>query len=122
MWVNNFQTAEIQVVLSSFFHDSNDIARGSNRGRWVGSRLNIGVQTGMRRQLKARGSVWTPTGFFLCSKHSKLKITDIGQLFVACPALQTPIQESYDHLMAPKFHSRLRQGPRNAATETKLVT
>ena len=36
--------------------------------------LNIGVQNGM----KARGPVWGPTGPFLCSQHSKLKITDIG--------------------------------------------
>ena len=32
VWVNNFQTPKIQVVLSSFFHEGNDIARGSNRG------------------------------------------------------------------------------------------
>ena len=32
VWVNNFQTPEIQAVLSSFFRDSNDIAGGSNRG------------------------------------------------------------------------------------------
>ena len=29
--------------------------------------------------------------------------------------------ESHDHLMAPKCHSRLTQGLRKAATETKLV-
>jgi len=56
------------------------------------------------RQLKARGPIWGPTGPFLCSQHSKLKIT---QPFVACPALQAPIQESHDHLMTPKCHSRL---------------
>ena len=34
VWVNNFQTPKMQAVLSSFFRDSNDIARGrpSNRG------------------------------------------------------------------------------------------
>ena len=32
VWVNNFQTPKILAVLSSFFRDSNDIARGSNRG------------------------------------------------------------------------------------------
>ena len=32
VWVNNFQTPEIQAVLSSFFRDGNDIAGGSNRG------------------------------------------------------------------------------------------
>jgi len=32
VWVNNFQTPEIQTVLSSFFHDGNDIAGGNNRG------------------------------------------------------------------------------------------
>ena len=31
-WVNNFQTPKIQAVLSSFFCESNDIARGGNRG------------------------------------------------------------------------------------------
>jgi len=30
--VNNFQTPEIQAILSSLFRDSNDIAGGSNRG------------------------------------------------------------------------------------------
>ena len=38
------------------------------------------------------------------------------------PALQAPIQESHDHLMAPKCHSRLTQSLRKAATETRLVT
>ena len=78
---------------------------------------NIGVQNGLRRQLKARGPVWGPTGPFL----SELKITDIGQPFEACPALQAPIQESHDHQMAPKCHSRFTQGLRKAATETRLV-
>jgi len=83
--------------------------------------LNIGVQNGIQRQLKARGPIWGPTGPFLLSQHSKLKITDIGQPFMACPALQTPIKESHDHLMAPKCHSRLTQGQEKAATETRLV-
>jgi len=121
--VNNFQIPKIQAVLSSFFHGGNDIACGSNRGGgWrVEDGLNIGVQNGIRRQLKARGPVWALTGPFLCSQHSKLRITDIGQSFVASPALQTPIQESHDHLMAPKLHSRFTQGLRKAATETKLM-
>ena len=84
--------------------------------------FNIGVQNGIRRQSKARGPVWGPTGPFLCSQHSKLKITDIGQPFVACPALQAPMQESHDHLMAPKHHSRLTQGLRKDATKTRLMT
>ena len=73
MWVNNFQTPEIQAVLSSFFHDGNDVAGGSNRGDGWGKKggLNIGVQNGIRRQLKARGPVWGPTGPFLSSQHSK---------------------------------------------------
>ena len=74
--------------------------------------LNIGAQNGIQRQLKARGPVWGPTGPSLCSQHSKLKITDIGQPFVACPALRAPIQESHDHLMAPKCHLTLTQGLR----------
>jgi len=84
--------------------------------------LNIGVQNGMRRQMKARGPVWGPTGPSLCSQHSKLKITEIGQPFVACLALQAPIQESHDHLMVPECHSRLTLGLRKASTETRLVT
>ena len=44
VWVNNFPTPEIQAVLSSFFHDGNDIAGGSNR---VVGGLNIGVQNGI---------------------------------------------------------------------------
>ena len=37
-------------------------------------------------------------------------------------ALQASIQESHDHLIAPKCHSRLTQGLRKAATETRFVT
>jgi len=61
VWVNNFQTPKIQAVLSSFFRDGNDIAGGSNRDGGWGEEggLNIGVQNGLRRQLKARGPVWT---------------------------------------------------------------
>ena len=68
-WVNNFQTPELQAVLSSFFRDSNDIAGGSNRGGgWgVEDGFNIGVQNVIRRQLKARGPVWDLTGPFWCS-------------------------------------------------------
>ena len=47
-------------------------------GRGGEGGLNIGVQNGIQRQLKAGGPVWGPTGPFLCSQHSKLKITDIG--------------------------------------------
>ena len=72
--------------------------------------------------MKVRGPVWGTTGPSLCSQHSKLKTTDIGQPFVACPGLQAPIQESHDHLMVPKCHSRLTQGLRKAATETRLMT
>ena len=124
VWVNNFQTPEIQAVLCSFSCDGNDIAGGSNRGGGCGVEggLNIGVQNGIRRQLKARGPVWGPTGPPLCSQHSKLKITDIGQPFMACSVLQAPMQESHDHLMAPKCHSSLTQGLRKAAIETRLGT
>jgi len=72
--------------------------------------LNVGVKNGIQRQFKARGPVWGPTGPSLYSQHSKLKITDNGQPFMACPALQVPIQESHDHLMVPKCNSRLTQG------------
>ena len=101
----------------------NDIAGGNNRGGgWgEGGGLTIGVQNGIRRQLKASGPVWGSNGPFLCSQHSKLEITDIGHPFVAFPALQAPIQESHYHLMAPKCHLRLTQGVRKAATETRLV-
>jgi len=94
--VNNFQTPKIQAVLSSFFRGGNAIAGGSNRGGGWGEEggLNIGVQNQIQRQLKARGPVLCPTGPFLCSQHSKLKITDIGQPFVACPVLKAPIQEA----------------------------
>ena len=122
MWVNTFQTHEIQAGLSSFFvmimiH----IACGSNKGGgWkVGT---IKEQKWKKRQLKARHPVWGLTGPFLCSQHSKLEITEIGQPFMACPVLQAPIQESHDHLMAPKCHLRLTQGLRKAATEIRLVT
>ena len=123
VWVNNFQTPKIQAVLSSTFRDGNDIAGGSNRGGgWgVEGGLNLGVQNGIRRQLKASGPVWGPTGPLLCSQYSKLKIKDIGQPFEACPTLQAPLVESHDHPIAPMCHSRLTQGLRKAATVTKLV-
>ena len=74
--MNNFQTPKIRVVLSSFFvmvTILHAVVIGVVGG------LNIGVQNGIRRQLKVRGPVWGPTGPFLCSQHSKLKITDTGQ-------------------------------------------
>jgi len=51
VWVNNFQTPEIQAVLSSFFREGNDIASGSYRGGGWGKEggLNIGVQNGIRK-------------------------------------------------------------------------
>ena len=88
-------------------------------GGWGG--VNIGVQNGIQRQLKARGPVWGTTGPFLYSQHFKFKIKDIGQPFVASPALQAPIQESHGHVMVPKCHLRLTQGLRKAATETRLA-
>jgi len=118
VWVNNFETPEIQAVLSSFFRDGNDIAGSSNRGGGWG-RAQYRCKNGIRRQLKARGPVLGRTGPSLCSQHSKLKIT---QPFVACPAFQAPMQESHNHLMVPKCHLRLTQGLRKAATETRFVT
>ena len=51
MWVNNFQTPEIQAVLSGFFRDGNDMEGGSNGWGGGGEEggLNIGVQNGIRR-------------------------------------------------------------------------
>jgi len=83
-----------------------------------GGGFNIGVQNGMQRQLKARD----PVGVLLDLQHLKLKIKDIGQPFVACPALPAPIQESHDHPMVFKCHSRHTQGLRKAASETIFVT
>ena len=114
MWVNNFQTPEIQAVLSSFFVMVMILQVVVIR---VVGGLNIGAQNGtIESQRSSLGPYWT------FSQHSELKVTDIGQPFVACPALQAPIQESHDHLMAPKRHLRLTQGLRKAATETRLVT
>ena len=58
------------------------------------------------KTIESQRSSWGPTGPSLCSQHSKLKVTDIGQPFVACPALQAPMQESHE-------------GLRKAATETR---
>ena len=64
-----------------------------------------------------------PGGPCLCSQHSKLKIKDIGQPFMAYPAIYASMQEGHGHqLMVPKHRSRLRQAPGKAATETRLVT
>jgi len=68
--VNNIQTPEIQAVLSSFFVTVmilQMVVIGVVEGV-----LNIGVQNGIQRQLKARGPVWGPTGPSLNSQHSKL--------------------------------------------------
>ena len=68
--VNNIQTPEIQAVLSSFFVTVmilQMVVIGVVEGV-----LNIGVQNGIQRQLKARGPVWGPTGPSLSSQHSKL--------------------------------------------------
>ena len=62
-----------------------------------------------------------PYRTFLVLTALQIEITDIGQPFVACPALQGPIKECHDHLMVPKCHSKLTQGLRKAATETSLV-
>jgi len=70
VWVNNFQAPEIQAVTVMILQV---VVIGVVGG------LNIGVQNGIQRQLKARGPVWGSTGPFLCSQHSKLKIIDIGQ-------------------------------------------
>ena len=63
---------------------------------------------------------FTPSLFLKLFQHNSH--IPIGQPLVACPALQAPIQESRGYLMAPKCHSRLIQGLREAATETRLVT
>jgi len=99
VWVNNFQTPEIQwAALFVTVMILQVMVIGVVGGWGEEGKLNIGVQNGIRRQLKARGPVWGPTGPFLCLQPSKLKITDIGQPFVVCPAFQAPIQESRDHL------------------------
>ena len=63
LWVNNFQTPEIQAVLSSFFHDGNDIAGGSNRGSGWGEEggFNIGVQNGIRKPEVQFGALLDPS-------------------------------------------------------------
>ena len=73
--------------------------------------LNIGVQNEIRSQ---RSSLWLYWTFLVLTA---LQIEDNRHW----PALQAPIQESHDHLMAPKCNLRLTQGQRKAATETRLV-
>jgi len=85
VWVNNFQTPKIQAAFFVTVMILQVVVIGVVGG------LNTGVQNGIQRQLKARGPVCGPTGPSLCSQHSKLKVTDIGQPFVAWPALKTPI-------------------------------
>ena len=41
VWENNFQTPEIQAVLSSFFRDGNDIGGGRSRGGGWGGRVGL---------------------------------------------------------------------------------
>jgi len=48
VWVNNFQTPEIQAVLSSFFRSSDDIAGGGG-GWWVGEEGDGGGGWGSSR-------------------------------------------------------------------------
>ena len=58
MWVNNFQTPEIQAVLSSFFHEGNDIAGGSNRGGgwWVQYKSTKWSMKTIESQMSSLGS------------------------------------------------------------------
>ena len=64
-------------------------------------------------QKSSLGPYWT----FLVLTALQIEDNRHCQPFMACPALQAPIQESHDHLMAPKCRSRLTQGLRKAATE-----
>ena len=119
VWVNNFQTPEIQAVLNSFFCDGNDSSRGSNRGGGWGwayyrsTKCNMKTIESNRSRL---GFYWT---FFVLTA---LQIEDNNRALLACPALQAPIQGSHEHLMVPKHHSRFTQGLRKAATKTRLMT
>ena len=87
MWVNNFQAPKIQAAFFVTVMILQVVVIGMMGGWGVEGGLHIGAKNGIRRQLKARGPVWGPTGPSLCLKHSKSKITDIGQPFVACLAL-----------------------------------
>jgi len=58
------------------------------------------------------GTYWT----FLVLTALQIEDNRHGQPFMACTLLQAPIQESNDHVMAPKCHLRLTQGLRKAAT------
>ena len=60
--MNNFQTPKIQAVLSSFFQDSNDITRGSNREGGGGLAQYRSIKWSMRtieNQRSNLGSYWT---------------------------------------------------------------
>ena len=64
VWVNNFQAPKIQAVLSSFFVTVM-ILQMVVIGVVGGGGLNIGVQNGIQRQLKARGRLWFLWQLFL---------------------------------------------------------
>jgi len=82
VWVYNFQAPKIQ---AAFFCESNDITGGRNR--IVDGSGQYRSINGVQRRLKVRGPIWGHTGPFLCLRHSKLKIKDLGQSFVAYPAI-----------------------------------
>ena len=92
VWVNNSQTPEIQ---AAFFRNGNDIAGGSNRGGgWAYYRSTKWNTRTVENQRSCLGPYWT----FLVL--TALQIEDNRHW----PALQAPIQENHDHLMAPKCH------------------
>ena len=119
--VNNFQVPEFKLFWGAFFKTVMILdvviigVEGGLNNTYKSTKWNAKAIESLRSSLLP---YWT----FLCSQHSKLKITDIGEPFVAFAALQAPMQESHDHLMVPKYHSRLTQDLRKAATETRLVT
>ena len=61
VWVNNFETSEIQVVLSRFFREGNDIAHGCNRdgGGWAQYKSIKWSMKKIKSHISNLGSYWT---------------------------------------------------------------
>ena len=118
VWVNSFQTPEIQAALSSFFRVGIMIMQaviiGVGGGGWAQYRSTKWNTKTIESQRSSLG----PYRTFLVL--TALQIED-NRHWPALRALQAPMQESHDHVMAPKCHSRLTQGLRKAATETRLM-
>ena len=122
-WVlsNPVTYPNFKLFLSSFFRDGNDIAGGSNTGAGWGWRVGLILEYKWNiKTIESQRSSLGPYWIFLVL--TALQIEDNRHWPALRGLSSSPSTESHNHLMVPKCHSRLTQGLRKVATETRLVT